>query len=222
FTIQFLQLLNGGELPEVRQRNTLVAMQALEKAGCLSDQEFHILEGTYRFLRKTEHRLQLLFDLQTHRLPDGEEELRKLALRMGYSEAKRIENQTGQSEERPSSLVDPLAAFLQDYREKTSLNRKILNHLVHDTFAGEDSQAEPESDLILDTVPDPEMIRTVLGRYPFRDVQAAYHNLNQLAQEAVPFLSTRRCRQFLASIAPGLLRALSETPDPDMALVNLE
>ena len=30
------------------------------------------------------HRLQLLFDLQTHRLPEGEEELRKLALRMGY------------------------------------------------------------------------------------------------------------------------------------------
>ena len=38
----------------------------------------------------------------------------------------------------------------------------------------------------------------------------------------MPFLSTRRCRHFLASIAPSLLRALAETPDPDMALVNLE
>src|SRR5207237_8948745 len=65
-------------------------------------------------------------------------------------------------------------------------------------------------------------IRAVLGRYPFRDVQAAYTNLTLLAQESVPFLSTRRCRQFLASIAPRLLRALAETPDPDMALVNLE
>src|SRR5207237_9455717 len=65
-------------------------------------------------------------------------------------------------------------------------------------------------------------IRAVLGRYPFRDVQAAYTNLTLLAQESVPFLSTRRCRQFLASIAPALLRALAETPDPDMALVNLE
>ena len=43
-----------------------------------------------------------------------------------------------------------------------------------------------------------------------------------LAQETVPFLSTRRCRHFLASIAPQLLRAVAETPDPDMALVNLE
>src|SRR5579871_2049752 len=229
FTIQFLQLLNGGDLPEIRQRNTLLALQALEQAGCLSDQEYHFLGTAYRFLRKTEHRLQLLFDLQTHRLPSGEDELRKLALRMGYSEEKRTE-MSGSKGAHPAprgqtasaSIQDPLQAFLHDYRERTSLNRKILNHLVHDTFHGEDGQAEPESDLMLDTLPEPETIRAVLGRYPFRDVQGAYHNLSQLAQEAVPFLSTRRCRQFLASIAPSLLRALAETPDPDMALVNLE
>src|SRR5262249_30060924 len=159
FTIQFLQLLNGGDLPEVRQRNTLLALQALEQVGCLSDQESHILDDAYRFLRKTEHRLQLLFDLQTHRLPTGAEELRKLALGMGYSPTTRAENRQPQTEQAvgeedasqidfPSS-PDPLAAFLKDYREKTTLDRKILNHLVHDTFQGEDGQAEPESDLIL-------------------------------------------------------------------------
>jgi glutamate-ammonia-ligase adenylyltransferase len=246
FAIQFLQLLNGGDLPEVRQRNTLLAMQALEKAGCLNDQEYHILEDAYRFLRKTEHRLQLLFDLQTHRLPEGEEELRKLALRMGYH-AEKIEDRGSRIEDRDenpesrteegekqsndspssildprSSILDPLSPFVSDYREKTNLDRRILDHLLHETFQGEDSQAEPESDLILDTLPDPETIRSVLGRYPFRDVQGAYQNLSQLAQEAVPFLSARRCRHFLASIAPSLLRALADTPDPDMALVNLE
>src|SRR5207248_1727391 len=40
FTIQFLQLLNGGDLPAVRQRNTLLAMEALEEVGCLTDQEY--------------------------------------------------------------------------------------------------------------------------------------------------------------------------------------
>jgi glutamate-ammonia-ligase adenylyltransferase len=207
FTIQFLQLHNGGDLPEVRQRNTLLAMQALERAGCLTDQEYHLLDDAYRFLRKTEHRLQLLFDLQTHRLPGNPEELRKLALRMGYADE-------------PAGMA--LAEFLKDYQEKTSLDRRILNHLLHDTFQGEDGQAEPESDLLLDPNPDPETVRTVLGRYPFRDVQGAYQNLTQLAQESVPFLSTRRCRQFLASIAPRLLRALADAPDPDMALTNLE
>ena len=53
-------------------------------------------------------------------------------------------------------------------------------------------------------------------------MQGAYNNLVQLAQESSPFLSTHRCRHFLASIASNLLRAVAETPDPDMALVNLE
>jgi [glutamine synthetase] adenylyltransferase / [glutamine synthetase]-adenylyl-L-tyrosine phosphorylase len=236
FTIQFLQLLNGGDLPEVRQRNTLLAMQALERVGCLTDQEYRVLDDAYRFLRKTEHRLQLLFDLQTHRLPEGEEELTKLARRMGYgrrvsktAEDRGSKNESGmrRADELPardprSSLLDPRSAFLRDYRGKTEPTRRILDHLLHQTFEGEAGQAEPESDLVLDTNPDPETIRAVLGKYPFRDVQEAYHNLMLLAQESVPFLSTRRCRHFLASIAPGLLRALAETPDPDMALVNLE
>ena len=233
FTIQFLQLLNGGDLPEVRQRNTLKAMEALEHAGCLNDQEYHILADAYRFLRKTEHRLQLMFDLQTHRLPGTPEELLKLALRMGYTAKPRNEISDQDTEGEPRRRTDresdqtalppngPLSVFLHDYKEKTSLDRRILNHLLHDSFQGEDGQAEPESDLILDPMPDPETIQSVLGRYPFRDVQGAYQNLNQLAQE-VPFLSTRRSRHFLANIAPRLLRALAETPDPDMALVNLE
>ena len=257
FTIQFLQLLNGGDLPELRQRNTLLAMQALERAGCLTNLEYHLLEDGYRFLRKTEHRLQLLFDLQTHRLPTGEDELRKLALRMGYSDGKdegrrmkdekeeekpslarsvsevglTLANASGQCDSsfilHPSSFIlhpssSALDAFLRDYREKTDRNHKILNHLLHQTFVGEEGQAEPESDLILDLHPEPETVRTVLGRYGFRDVQGAYHNLTQLAQESVQFLSARRCRHFLANIAHQLLQALAETPDPDMALVNLE
>jgi glutamate-ammonia-ligase adenylyltransferase len=230
FTIQFLQLLNGGDLPEVRQRNTLKAMQALERVGCLTDQEYRVLDDAYRFLRKLEHRLQIMFDLQTHALPQGQEELRKLALRMGYTEAtKNQESGIGSQRDRPISLRPDgnavphyLEAFVQDYREKTQLNRKILDHLLHQTFQGEGGQPEPEADLILDPNPDPDKIHAVLGRYPFRDVAGAYLNLTQLAQESVPFLSTRRCRHFLASIASRLLRALAETPDPDMALVNLE
>jgi glutamate-ammonia-ligase adenylyltransferase len=84
FTIQFLQLLNGGDLPLVRERNTLKGLAALEKVGCLTDTEYRVLNDAYRFLRKVEHRLQLMFDLQTHTMPTQPDELRKLALRMGY------------------------------------------------------------------------------------------------------------------------------------------
>jgi [glutamine synthetase] adenylyltransferase / [glutamine synthetase]-adenylyl-L-tyrosine phosphorylase len=209
FTLQFLQLLNGGDLPEVRERNTLKALKALERVGCLTDQEYRVLDDTYRFLRKAEHRLQLMFDLQTHRLPERPEELRKLARRMGYT----AEDDTA---------ADPLDAFVKAYREKTRLNRTILDHLLHQTFSDASDPSAPESDLVLEPNPDAERLQAVLGKYRFKDVQAAYQNLIQLATETIPFLSTWRCRQFLANIAPRLLKALAETPDPDLALVNLE
>jgi glutamate-ammonia-ligase adenylyltransferase len=236
FAIQFLQLLNGGDLPSVRGRNTLAALQSLEAAGCLTDQEYRVLDDAYRFLRKTEHRLQLLFDLQTHRLPDNPDNLRTLALRMGYG--RRPVREPRRQPSRPRSplddappepahdldalLVEPLDAFLHDYHEKTVPTRRILDHLLHATFSEEGAGSEPEADLMLDPNPDADTVRAVLGRFPFRDVASAYQNLSQLARESAPFLSTPRCRHFLASIAPGLLRAVAETPDPDMALLNLE
>jgi [glutamine synthetase] adenylyltransferase / [glutamine synthetase]-adenylyl-L-tyrosine phosphorylase len=222
FTIQFLQLLNGGDLPDVRQRGTLKALAALERVGCLTDTEYRVLDHTYRFLRKVEHRLQLMFDLQTHRLPDRPEELRKLSLRMGYLSPRETPPSANSGAIDGAAPLDPLDAFLRDYREKTTLNRRILDHLLHQTFTTPEGQPEPESDLLLDPQPEPERLQAVLGKYHFADVQAAYQNLVQLATESVRFLSTRRCRHFLANIAPRLLQTLAHTPDPDQALVNLE
>jgi glutamate-ammonia-ligase adenylyltransferase len=205
FTIQFLQLLSGGDLPDLRTGNTLQAIAMLENGGCFTHQERTILEENYAFLRKTEHRLQLMFDLQTHLLPTTNQELRRLAIRMGYAD----------------TLEHPaLDAFNADYKQRTALNRKILDHLLHDAFGDED-KPEPEVDLILDPDPEPDQISSVLGRFPFHDSQMAYQNLMTLSQERIRFLSTRRCRHFLASIAPRLVPAIAATPDPDQTLVNL-
>ncbi|MBL9125279.1 MAG: hypothetical protein JNG90_16700 [Planctomycetaceae bacterium] len=206
FAIQFLQLLNGGDLPELRVSNTLLAIAKLEQCGCLTHQEGQILEENYSFLRKIEHRLQIMFDLQTHLLPDSPAEMRKLAIRLGYGD------QPG---------VPALAQFEQDLATKTELNHRILNHLLHDAF-GDDSAAEPEVDLVLDPDPPRERIREILSRYGFRDVELAYKNLLALSTEKIRFLSTRRCRHFLASIAPRLLEAIGATPDPDQTLIDLE
>ncbi|MEX0710746.1 MAG: hypothetical protein WD278_00265, partial [Pirellulales bacterium] len=206
FVIQFLQLLNGGDLPQLRTGNTLEAIASLEATGCLTHQERTLLEENYGFLRKIEHRLQIMFDLQTHLLPHEPGELRKLAIRMGYGDG---------------APAKALAGFESDYQGKTALNRKILDHLLHDAF-GDDAEIEPEVDLVLDPSPPPERIAEVLGRYPFRDIPLAYQNLMALATERIRFLSTRRCRHFLASIAPRLLKAIAATPDPDSTLVNLE
>ena len=105
FVIQFLQLLNGGELPAVRTGNTLEAISRLAANDCLTLSEAGFLEDNYTFLRKLEHLLQIMLDLQTHTLPDGDAELKKLAIRMGYTD------QRGQ---------DTLEAFKSDFQHRTS------------------------------------------------------------------------------------------------------
>lgn len=205
FVIQFLQLLNGADAPQLQTGNTLEAIAQLERIGCLSHQEGSLLAENYAFLRKIEHRLQIMFDLQTHLLPEEPAELRKLALRMGYADGT----------QRPA-----LAAFRRDYREKTDVNRRILDFLLHDAFS-DDADTQAESDLVLDPQPPEGRIAEVLGKYHFRDTKLAYRNLVALGEEKIRFLSTRRCRHFLAAIAPELLRAVGATPDPDATLVNL-
>ncbi len=147
-----------------------------------------------------------MLDLQTHVLPENRDELRKLARRMGYA---------------TTDEQSALETFLNDYRGKTELNRKILDHLLHDAFS-DDTQTQAEVDLVLDPDPPEERIGAVLGKYPFRDVKQAHRNLMSLAEERIRFLSTRRCRHFLAAIAPQLLAAIATTADPDSTLVNLD
>ncbi|QGJ70278.1 Bifunctional glutamine synthetase adenylyltransferase/adenylyl-removing enzyme [Planctomycetales bacterium 10988] len=206
FVLQFLQLLNGADDPHLRDSNTIRTLSQLEKAGCLTNQERGILEENYRFLRKVEHRLQFMFDLQTHLLPEKNSERRKLALRMGY-------------QDKPEQEV--LEQFEHDLDNRTAVNRKILDHLLHEAFP-DDPNVEPEVDLVLDPEPDQEKILQVMGRYPFQDPEGAYRNLMRLASEQIRWLSPRRCRMFLASISPRLLEAIAHTVDPDQTLTDLE
>ncbi|MFM8893084.1 MAG: bifunctional [glutamate--ammonia ligase]-adenylyl-L-tyrosine phosphorylase/[glutamate--ammonia-ligase] adenylyltransferase, partial [Planctomycetia bacterium] len=203
FTIQFLQLLSGGDMPAVRGGNTLEAMRRLTEAGGLTDQERGILERSYTLLRTVEHRLQILYDRHTHALPADPAEFVRLAARMGYG-------------------TDAAAAarLRRDLDEATELNRRILDHLLHDAFPG-DAESAPEADLVLDPAPPAAFVKEVLSRYGFRDVTGAHRALVSLAEEPVRFLSTRRCRHFLAAIAGRLLGAVAATPDPDATLASL-
>ena len=129
FVIQFLQLLNGADLPKIRTGNTLEGIARLSEVGCLTDQEGSLLSENYAFLRKVEHRLQIMFDLQTHTAPEDPEEIRKLALRMGYRD----------TADRPA-----LKTFQKDYENCTEVNRRILDHLLHDAFR-DDARQPPRS-----------------------------------------------------------------------------
>ena len=150
FVIQFLQLLNGGDLPEIRTGNTLDAIARLEEAGCLTQQERSILEKNYVFLRNIEHRLQIMFDLQTHEISREEDEQRKLARRMGFA---------------GTPHRSAREAFMSEYERVTKLDQQIIDHLLHDAFPDDEKQ-QPEFDLVLDPDPDQSQIEVGVGELP--------------------------------------------------------
>ncbi len=89
FLVQTIQVLYGAQLPAIVTRGTLPALDRFQQVGLFSEQEAARLRDGYIFLRDVEHKLQLVHDLQTHALPESEEELERCAVRMGYAGAGR-------------------------------------------------------------------------------------------------------------------------------------
>jgi glutamate-ammonia-ligase adenylyltransferase len=93
FIVQLLQVVRGGQFPELRTRPTLDALQRIAAAGLMPAATAEALARAYVFLRRVEHRIQYLDDQQTHVLPLGcqagenDGDLNWLARTMGYPDA---------------------------------------------------------------------------------------------------------------------------------------
>ncbi|MDO5290380.1 MAG: bifunctional [glutamate--ammonia ligase]-adenylyl-L-tyrosine phosphorylase/[glutamate--ammonia-ligase] adenylyltransferase [Pseudomonadota bacterium] len=84
FTVQLLQVVRGGQFPELRTRPTLQALQRIARAGLMPQDTADALAHAYVFLRRVEHRIQYLDDQQTHLLPTQDADLQWLAQTMGF------------------------------------------------------------------------------------------------------------------------------------------
>jgi glutamate-ammonia-ligase adenylyltransferase len=84
FTVQLLQVVRGGQFPELRTRPTVDALQRVARAGLMPQETADALARAYDFLRKVEHRIQYLDDQQTHVLPTRDDDLAWIAETLGY------------------------------------------------------------------------------------------------------------------------------------------
>jgi glutamate-ammonia-ligase adenylyltransferase len=98
FTVQLLQVVRGGQFPEIRTRSTLKALPRLVARGLIPADTADKLAQSYTFLRRVEHRIQFLDDQQTHLLPTGDEDLDWIAASLG------LDNRDQGPPERPDCL----------------------------------------------------------------------------------------------------------------------
>jgi [glutamine synthetase] adenylyltransferase / [glutamine synthetase]-adenylyl-L-tyrosine phosphorylase len=85
FIVQTLQLIHGARHPFLQESSMLKALRALCQLDLLPREEVLVLDKTYRFLRRVEHRLQIEAEQQTHVVPREPEALRRLALSLRFS-----------------------------------------------------------------------------------------------------------------------------------------
>lgn len=86
FTVQLLQVVRGGQFPEIRTRSTLKALPRLVARGLIPAATAEQLAQCYTFLRRVEHRIQFLDDQQTHLMPTQDGDVDWIARSLGLSQ----------------------------------------------------------------------------------------------------------------------------------------
>ncbi len=199
YIVQYLQLLHGASLPELKDANLFHALEALERRRLLNADETDSLRRGYRFLRQVENRIQLNHLRQTHRLPGDPADLRRIARGLGH--------------EGTESFRGRLAA--------SSARIRMVYRRLFQSAAGEEVEAERLAallDLPLSAVEAAG--KEHLEPYGFSDPGEALRRLRRLAGEEGSAWDQGRARETFRSIAPRLLREVSQYPDPDRALAN--
>ena len=83
FFVQTQQLIWGGKHPELRQIQTEDALRMFANKGLIADSTAEELINAYWYLRKVEHRIQMIADQQTHEIPPDEKGLSHVATFLG-------------------------------------------------------------------------------------------------------------------------------------------
>jgi glutamate-ammonia-ligase adenylyltransferase len=86
FFVQTEQLIAGGRHVQLRGSGTITTLDALAKEKWISREARDELAAAYDFLRRVEHRLQMMADEQTHTLPAKPEALEVFARFLGFKD----------------------------------------------------------------------------------------------------------------------------------------
>ena len=197
FLVQTQQLILGGKAPYLRERATLGALAALEQAGRIRSETRIALEQNYRYLRRVEHRLQMINDEQTHRLPKDAEGATRLAVFLGEPDA---------------------AAFETKIRAVLTSTHQFFSEL----FEREERLSIGAGSLIFTGVEnDPATLRSLEGLGFERSADIS-NTIRRWHTGAIRATRSTRARELLTKLAPKLLESLSKASDPDAAFVAFD
>lgn len=193
--VQTQQLILGGRNRKLRVNGTIAALDALATAGAIAGAARDALSEAYVFFREIEHRIQMLEDAQTHRIPADSEQRARVAALAGFAS---------------------LAEFDQALVER----RGIVAEIDRQLFGRGESLADPLGSLIFTGVEDhPETLRTI-KRLGFGDAALVSQTIRGWHHGRVRAMRSERARELLTRLTPKVLRAFAGAGDPDQAFAR--
>ena len=192
FFAQTQQLIWGGRRRDLRVGATCEALARLAAAGRIGEPDRAALTADYRFLRRVEHRLQMVDDRQTHRLPGDLEGLARLAVFLGYPGAEAFD----------SDLLRHLGSVEKHYAE---------------LFEEAPSLAGTGNLVFTGTDDDPGTLET-LAAMGFAKPVAVAAMVRDWHHGRMRATRSQRAREILTELVPELLRIFGGTAAPDVAL----
>jgi glutamate-ammonia-ligase adenylyltransferase len=196
FFAQTQQLIWGGRDPSLRIAPTCAALHALADADRVDPATADALEATYGFLRRVEHRLQMVEDQQTHRLPTDPAEFARIATFMGFESA---------------------AAFEAELRRQLAVVGQHYGAL----FEEAPPLSGPGNLVFTGVEDDPETIQT-LQSMGFRNARGVAAVIRGWHHGRLRATRSARARELLTELMPALLTALSRESDPDLAFARFD
>ena len=194
FFAQTQQLITGGRHPELRVRRTLQALDQLASSNWITFEARDQLTAAYEFLRRVEHRLQMVADEQTHALPDDPQAVEQFARFFGY---------------------ESRAAFAKDLLTHLTIVRGHYARLFEGDPAG--TAKLPEVDYTAG--PDDPRLIDYLTSLGFKKPIAVAATVRQWLDGDYRVFRVQATRNSFVEFLPSLIDGLANAEDPDDAIV---
>jgi glutamate-ammonia-ligase adenylyltransferase len=192
FYVQTQQLILGGRNPELRANRTLEALAALEAAGHVRPEAASALAQAYDLLRRVEHRVQMVADEQTHRLPEADEERRRIGALCGHR-------------------------LLRSFDSEITSVLKRVNKLYGELFPDDEDLSSKFGSLIFTGVEDDAETLATLARMGFSHPARVSQTIRGWHHGHIAATRTERGRELFTRLAPRLLEAMQASGAPDEA-----
>jgi len=190
FFAQTQQLIAGGRHEELRGRATVATLAALAAGGWIDAAARDELTAAYEFLRRVEHRLQMIADEQTHTLPADPAALEKFARFLGFAGRDAF----------AAHLLGQLRAVERHYVRLFERESAFLGRQQNLSF----STAERESETL-----------DRLVQLGFRRPQAVAEAVRRWQTPLYRALRGEQARNNLAELLPLVIDQISRAENPD-------